>query len=660
MSWLDAVPVALLAAVWLFVPGLLVTYGLGLRGVAAWALAPVVTVAVAATTAVVAQKAGVSWSVALVAVVTLVIAVVVGVVAFLLRRRYPATAADPRRVTLSAAVGLVPAIVLGAVTFAHAVLRPDALSQTYDAVLHYNAVASILDTHDASSLTIGSLDIAGEPGSFYPAAWHDLVSLVVLSGGFSIPVSVNMVSLVIGIVVWPVGCLLLVRQIVGRSAVAMAVTGLVSISFTAFPWDLLGFGVLWPNLLGTALTPAILALVVSITGLARDDVLGKGRAWLLLPVAALAAGVAHPTSIFTVLALSVFPVGFALGARTSRLRGEGRLWRGVAECVLALLVLLGFWYWAATTSVFAEVRSFVWPPFDTPARALGEVLLQSTTGYNALWVLALVMLGGILLCRRYPALRWVVGSFAVTAFLYVIAAAYNRPDTAKFTGYWYNDPHRLAAMLPITAVPLAVAALLYLGRKLAEFLQRRPHVPALVRSRAFAASSLIVLVLLGLLTSGFYAGKHSRVVRTLYVVPPDVTSLQLVDPAEQAFFARVGQIVPEGSVVANNPWDGSALLWALADRRVLFPHLGITTTAAQRYLAVHFNQAATDPKVCALANASHVNYLLIGDHTFWPWDGRTKEYPGFTDPAPGKGFRLVASAGDSLRLYQLTACAATS
>src|ERR1700761_938824 len=141
MSWLDAVPVALLSAAWLFAPGLLVTYGFGLRSLAAWALAPVVTVAIVAATAIVAQKAGVAWSVPVVLLVTLVIAVVVAVVFFLLRRRWPALPADPRRVTLAALLGLVPALIVGIITFMHGIVHPDALSQTYDAVLHYNAVA---------------------------------------------------------------------------------------------------------------------------------------------------------------------------------------------------------------------------------------------------------------------------------------------------------------------------------------------------------------------------------------------------------------------------------------------------------------------------------------------------------------------------------------
>jgi uncharacterized protein DUF6541 len=658
MSWLDAVPVVLLSAAWLFVPGLLVTYGYGLRSIAAWALAPVVSVAIVGATAVVAQKAGVRWSVSVVLLVALVVAIVVALVAFLLRRRWPATPPDPRRVSLAAALGMVPAVVIATVTFMKSIVRPNALSQTYDAVLHYNAVRYILDTGHASSLTMSSLGDPGVTGRFYPAAWHDLVSLVVLSGGFGIPVSVNMVSAVIGLLVWPASCLLLVRQVIGRSATGLAVTGVVSIAFTAFPWDLLGFGVLWPNLLGMALVPAVLSLVISITGQANEDAIGRGRAWLMLPVALVACGLAHPNAVFTVIAMSLVPIGIAVFLRARRLRAEGRPRRGVVDCVLAVVVFFAFWIWADKSPLFAAVRNFHWKTNDTPAQAFGEFLFHSMNRYNALWVLALVTLGGVLLCRRYPPLRWVVGSFAVSGFLYIIAAAFNRPDTAKFTGFWYNDPHRLSAMVPIAAVPLAVATLMFLGRRGAVLLSR-PQVPDLLRRRAFAASTLIVVVLLGLLTQGFYVGKHATVIQTVYVRPAENPSLDMVDGNEQAFFARVKQLVPPDSVVANDPWDGSALLWALADRRVLFPHMGLTATDDQKYLAQNLNSAAVDPTVCQIVEKLHVGYLLIGDHTFWPWDQRTQDYPGLADPGHTKGFQLVAASGDKLRLYQITACDGT-
>lgn len=660
MSWLDAVPVALLAAGWLFVPGLLVTYGFGLRSVAAWGLAPVVTVGLVATTAAVAGVLGVPWSVPLVLIVALVVAIAVAVLMFLLRRRWPAATADPRRVTLAAAIGLVPAVLLGIVTFVSGVGHPDALSQTYDAVLHYNAIASILDTHNASSLTIGTLDIPGEPGSFYPAAWHDMTSLLVMTGGFSIPISVNIISGVIAVVVWPVSCLLLVRQVVGRSAVGLAITGVVSVAFTAYPWALLSFGVLWPNLLGMSLSPAVLALVVSVTGLAKDDAIGRGRAWTILPLAALATGFAHPNVVFTVIVLSLVPIAIAIGRRTVRLRADGRLLRGLIEAAAAVVIFLAVWYWAATTPALALVRTFYWAPTETTARAIGEGFFLSTNGNKALWLLALVVIGGMLLCRRYPRLQWLVAGFVITTGLYAVAASINSPAMQKFTGYWYNDPYRLAAMLPITAVPIAVAALMYLGRRTSDFAGARGWLDrsfTLLRARSFAASTLVITLLLGILTGGFYVTKHSAVLGNTYTLPSTQKDLELVDPAEAAFFADIKKVIPPDAMVANDPWDGSALLWALADRRVLFPHLDITTTADQQYLAKHLNQAATDPKVCSAANRLRVGYLVIGDAKFWPWDHRSALYPGLADPGSSNpAFQLVASSGPNLKLYQLTAC----
>jgi hypothetical protein len=676
MSWLDAVPVALLCVVWLFLPGLLVTYGFGLRSIAAWGLAPVISVAVASATAVVAEKAGVNWSVPLVVCVALVIAVLTTLVAFLLRRRVPFQLPDPRRVTFAAALGFVPALVIGVVTVMHGFLHPDALSQTYDAVLHYNAIASILDTHHASSLTLGSLSTQGEPGSFYPAAWHDLTSLVVMTGNNGIPVSVNMISAVIALAVWPVSCMLLVRQVIGRSAAGMAITGLLSIAFTAFPWDLLSFGVLWPNLLGMSITPAILALVISITGLATEDAIGRGRSWILLPVALVAAGFAHPNSIFTLIALSIFPVGIAVGRRAFRWRRTQHTVRAVVEIVVTVVVFLAVWYLSATAKAFAQVRDFYWAPIDTPAKAVGEILLNGTTNYDALWLLSIVVLIGIWLFRRVIGVRWLVGGFAMTGFLYVVAAALNRRDTEKFTGFWYNDPHRLAAMLPITAVPLAVAAIVWLGQRVTTLLAERRwaivggdplpvgstdnRVVAFLRTRTFAVSTVVIALLLTLLTGGMYAHKHVVTVAAHYIEPLGDQNNRMVDPSEQQFFQRIKKDIPQDSVVADNPWDGSALLWALADRRVLFAHLGIATTTDQVYLADHLDQASTDPQVCKVAQRLHVGYLVIGDGRFWPWDARTKNYPGFADPGPSNpSFKLVDSQGP-LKLYQLTGCAATS
>ncbi|MDQ3402591.1 MAG: hypothetical protein M3548_04250, partial [Actinomycetota bacterium] len=188
MTWFEAIPVALVCVAWLLVPGLLVTYALGLRGVVAWGTAPLVVVATAATTAVVADQIGVAWSPVLLAAVSFGIALVLGVVSFILSRRgREVRITDPRPVTLAAALGMLPAIAIGIVTAVQGFGDPDNISQTYDAMFHYNAVAYVLDSQNGSSLTLAALGAQTTGPAFYPGGWHDLVSILIMSTGTGVP-----------------------------------------------------------------------------------------------------------------------------------------------------------------------------------------------------------------------------------------------------------------------------------------------------------------------------------------------------------------------------------------------------------------------------------------------------------------------------------------
>src|ERR1700754_2074721 len=86
MNWIAAAPVALVTVAWLLVPGLFVSYLLGLRGVAAWGLAPVTGIALIACTAVLGGFLGIGWSVGFVLVVSVVFVAVVAAISFVLRR----------------------------------------------------------------------------------------------------------------------------------------------------------------------------------------------------------------------------------------------------------------------------------------------------------------------------------------------------------------------------------------------------------------------------------------------------------------------------------------------------------------------------------------------------------------------------------------------
>src|SRR5262245_15299472 len=111
MSWVAAAPAALVAVGWLLLPGLPITYALGLRGIAAWAMAMVASVALVPATAMVGGALGIGWSVWPPVVVCVLVAVLAGAAAFLLRQRFRVIREpDPRGVTIAAAAGLVAAI----------------------------------------------------------------------------------------------------------------------------------------------------------------------------------------------------------------------------------------------------------------------------------------------------------------------------------------------------------------------------------------------------------------------------------------------------------------------------------------------------------------------------------------------------------------------
>lgn len=656
MSWFEALPAALAAAAWLIGPGVALAYALGLRGLGAWGLGPTLSVLLISFAAVVAQKAGVKWSVLMVLGSTAAVCLIAVVLSLLFHRIAPPRQNDPIRTQWVAAAATVPAVLIGAYVVIRGVGSPDQLNQTYDAVYHYSAVNYILESGSASSLTLAPLGNPQIPTGFYPGAWHGVTSLVVLSTGTTIAVAANVVAWAIASVVWPLSMLLLVRQLVGKNTAAIAITPVLAVTFTAFPWGLLGFGVLWPNLLGLALVPAGLGAVLAATSLAKEDILGRRRSLTMAALVLVGTGFAHPNALFSLAVLAIIPFLIAVFRWGRKLRGEGRRWQGVAVVGGTLVALFGIWVFVSRLPAFKPVREMYWPPFETPSRAVGEALLNSPNGKPALWALSILTIVGLVLAWRLKEHRWLVGAFAAVTFLYTLAAAINRPDTRKFTGVWYNDSFRIAAIAPIVAVPLAVIGVLFIAAKIAERMPLTAKAPALLRTPT--ALAIIMMLALLPLSRGYYSGTNITTVRGVYTATDPANGV-LVDQSERAFLGKLDQVLPADAVVVNNPWDGSAIMLADIRRKAVFPHVDLPWGDDQKYLAEHLADAATDPKVCTAADRLGAHYLLLANKTFWSWDIRNKRYPGIKDPTAPGAFELIASSG-TVKLYKLDRCGSAS
>ena len=653
VNWAEASPAALAAVFWLVGCGVPASYALGLRGFAPWCTAPAWPAAALGTAAVVGGWLHVRWSpliaIAAMAAVTAASLVVGGI----LRRNPENRGPDPRSARIAALSGLGLAVLMGAVIVARGLGRPAAVAWTWDTPFHYSALAHILGTGNASSLSLAGLGDPEAVVSFYPAGWFDITSLVPQTTGAAVPVAANAIIGVTAALVWPLGFLFLARQVFGPKPLALVVAAPLAMGFDQYPWELFSWGALWPYALGQAVVPLGLGLVLSVAGTAAEDVVGARRAAVLLAVAVVGIGFAHPAAVFGLGVLALFPLGWALARWALRLHRAGSTRRAVIGASSAVLLTAAAVVGTGATPTVQRMRATDWRPTNTAAGAVGEILLNATNSDRALWLLSAVVVLGAIVLWRANAHRWILAAHLGAGLLYIMSSSIQSATTTAITAFWFNDSHRLAALLAVTAPLLATAGFARITEHVARSARYaravehvRAHRPRLAAGNAAAvAPALLVAIALLVTTKGLYEGRNALPIHEAHKADRDRS-------AKLAFYDQVRRAVPPQSVIANNPEDGSPLLWAVEQRKVMLPHLTANLSPDREYLAHTLTRAASDPRACRTARSLHVDYLLT-DLTL-PED-RRRSYPGLQDYPGMRGFQLILANGP-MRLYRLTAC----
>jgi hypothetical protein len=646
-SGVAVAPNVLVAAAVLVGPGLVVGVLLGLRGVLLTGLAAPLSVTVVAVAAVVAPWAGADFGLLPVLAVTALAGLLAGLARFALRRIAggPVAPRDGWRVLGSALLGVAVAAVCAALAVRRGIPRPDAVPQTFDAVFHLNAVAQVGRTGNGSSLALGTLTAPERTSGFYPAAWHDVTALVLDLTGSTAVVSANVVSLVIAAVVWPLGAVALARVAFGPRPGVLLAAGLLSTSFSAAPYLLLSYGTLWPNALGTALLPGLLAgLVALVRSGSRWGGLAPALAALVsLPGLALA----HPNVVVSLALLST-AAGATIAVQWAAAPARGRPRRLAAVVVGLGVVAVGELWFVARSPVFATVRHTSWPRRESLAQAVGEWVAAAPQRAPVPFLLALLVLVGFVTAVREPRHRWLAVTHVASGAAFVLVAGSDSGTVRALSGPWYDDPFRLAALLGVTAVPLAALGVLTTAKGLTRAVGagRREAAGWVGRVRWALVPGLALLLVL--VSGAGYAGDNGRVLATWYA------GTALAGPQETALLARLPRWVPDGNSVAGNPWNGSALAGAVGGVDFLYPHLQGSWGADRVLLAARLDEAATEPQVCAAARRLHVGFVLDGPVSFWPGDWRQPRYAGLA-VAGRPGFEPVDTGG-RLTLYRVTTC----
>lgn len=648
VDWLAAWPALLAALVVVFVPGLAVASGLRLRGLALWAVAPVVSTALLAGIAIVFGMAHIPWTPLWVAVAVVVAAAVAWLGGRALGPRRRSAPRDGRALWMLAA-GLV--IGIGFVTgrFILYVHDPAAISASNDAIFHLNALRYILESGSASSLHISG--VIGGTG-FYPAAWHAFASLVALMTGCAIPVAANMTSLVVSAVIWPIGIAWFAREASGGDRAVAAVAAALSASLWAFPMLMVEWGVLYAFALSVAILPAAVAIVVAAPRWAAGDgpVSGPIRSAVLSGILALAAvgalALAQPSNLLTWGLLCVVFLSWWVGLH---LRGASRT--GRTAMIVSLLVV-----WVAFVLVwFVLSRSTSgshWPPFSGKLEAVLAVLLNGQVTLPPQIGVSILMLIGIGVAIRRRPLRWLATAWLALAVLYVAVASIGNVTVRRFLlGAWYADPYRFAALAPVVVVPLAAIGLVAVATWATVTITTRRDREAALLAGAWS------LVAVAALTAVAFA------VRPLVQMPEVTegttrteslyTTTDYLSPDERTLLERLPKTTPPDARIIGNPSTGMAFGYMLSGRDV-FPRTWQKPGEPWDVLAQGLRDAGTDPRVCAaLAAFGSPEFVL----DFGPGESSPGRYvmPGFTGFAGVPGFRLVDHQGDA-SLWRITAC----
>lgn len=664
MSWLATIPLLLLAVVLAFGPGYAMGWALRIPARLRVFYAPLLSFALVAVSAIVLGKTGIPWSlISFVLVAAVLVAAAAGLM-WLVGRRWPALASASWPGNDVPVAWPVVGAVLGGFLVLHMtedmVYGPEAFSQSLDNSFHMNAIRWIQEHGDASSLTLGAVSAADQQPTFYPAGWHDFVSLIYSTTGTSIATATIVTVLLAASFVWPCSLVALSLSIPKlRRLQALAIPAIIG-GFAAFPGLLLRWGVLFPNLLGYALLPTFVALMVHLVqSLLRREfsvLLSLGLS-ALVGIAGLA--LVHPNAVVSavVFALPMLLAGVVQVARSHELASRQK-WVGSALLGLVILGGVGVWWFLRP----GASASNTWEPTLTEGEALYQFLflglenanqLRDTfnpsylAGFLALWG------AGYLLYKHRN--LWLIASWALIGYLWIIAATVPRGDfRLLMVGPWYTDHFRLAALVVFPSVVLAGIGLGGFVEGLLTWIVRRvPRTARLnVATAGMGVAAVLVLVLAGLTSRVPSVQETTLAVSREYRLTP--TSVVL-NQDEMNVINEIPKIVPKGDVIVNNPWDGSAYIYALADRHLTGYHFEFETSPKYSAIMHNLKDARTNPEVCREVNKYKAHWYVHLENQLNFGPDAQKNYDGLVAAIGTDVLTPVYSSGP-MTLYRISAC----
>lgn len=571
-------------------------------------------------------------------------------------------------------------LVVSAACFASFLDGPESFAQEYDNVHHLGVTVGFVQSGDwspfAATLYASAADSAINPlpgVGYYPTAWNCVCALIVSALGVSAPLAANAVNFAFIAVVFPSAVFLLMRVVFPKNPGVVAWGSLCTLAFSAFPWMLLLFGPLYPNMIAFCLVPLVSFAFASVFS-RGVGVAGRVAAASLFLLGLLCFAFAQPNAVFTT---AVFLMPFCArqayrAASRIPVPVRPRPFVQVACCVGACVAMAVVWYALYKAPFLQSVVSHSWPAVSSKPEAVADALALGFRAAGAQVVLGVLVIAGALYTLRKREYLWISVSYAIMALLYIVGASSDGPLQHLLTGFWYTDSYRVAASAALFAIPLASMSLWAIGQGLRRLAARALPKASPRKSgigAAFAVATAFVL-------ANYYPGIALPVdgVKTTAFEwamsymhrQNDADELHVYGADERAFVQEALEALPEGALLVNVPDDGTAFAYAVDGARVYYRYLrtygGSDETAESKLIRNKLSEISVNQDVREAVRKIGAEYLIVLDQgkseresprLFTYENGNNwKGIDSVDDDTPG--FEIVLSR-DDMRLYRITA-----
>lgn len=668
--WLTFVFDVILALILLYLPGFLLCRSFRLSGIQSAVFAPVFSGLVLYVTSYGFLKLGISAPGWLIPTAVVLVSLFIRLGSFFVQCRKDAVSARGNKKTLRHSrdnwkvlfAYILFGMLIGAYVFVKTLDGAASFNQQYDNYAHLNTVRQFIDTGFYA------------PGGLftYPYLWHCLVSLVASVGFGEVCIAANAVNYVIAAVVFPAAMYLFMSSVFKSNQVVVVCGIVCSVAFTEFPWGLLLFGPLYPNVLGYAVLPAVMTMFIVL--LREESLRGTVKNLVLFIFGCVTLVFMHPNSIFAGIVL-LAPFAIAQMARLSLLdRWDGKKKQRMSLFFAAsfFALVLAVWSVLFRLPAFQSVVQFEWPAYLTFWNALSNGLLLSFTQYSApQYVLAALVCVGVIYCFVKKTHKWLVVSYAVSLAILIVASSTEGALKHYLAGFWYTDTFRIAGMVALVGVPLAslgLSTLFCFVRRV--FWKNESEVFAGEQRRALVGLLAVFALLV-------YFPNTNIVEQGEIETAFGVTSKKLLEynslseeavysESEIQFIDKVKASVSDDAVIANVPFDGSFLSYGVNGLNVQYRALETagywdkTTDLEGKKIRANLCNYTTDEETYSAVKSCGVQYVLLLDkddatgEKMYPCAKDMNFWKGLMeiqDDTPG--FEVVLSEGD-MRLYRLT------